>query len=588
LHPAAAIPGEELLAEVRLESDRPRATTGIEVSLTGVERLNVPGPAPERTLFRLAASFPAEVLSSGERRYRVPFLIPKDAPPSFRGRMLRIHYEIRLRVGLSWWPDVDRRFDLVVRPRPRPHLEEPRIFTGALDPRSGDARAEATLASTELAPGEALIGAVSVLHAPKRSGALEVALVAREHVPDYGTTETVRYVARIAEGVVVGEAVRFGVRLPDGAPPTCSGSLGRCAWTAEISHVTAFSRDPLLAIPFEVTSRETGDSARAPSRVQLVGRSRRKDLWRRLASRAGLRFDEASDAIVVERRGVEAELAARDDIEGAPRIVAKLRFPRLGLELSLRERKWSDHLGPAAVPGLGANFDHRYVLHAREAELARAVLTEPVKRALLAVDGARLDEVDGELWLAGTGLDESTVRSLIEHCLVVVDELGTALVSMPLPRLAAPFAERWRGFASARGARFVRGEVAVEGLSLGEHRAGFGIVWEGPERIVGTRIRVEDALAASIIQSSGLASSRLDHRAVDVLAGAAESVEHRELLRELVVALSTHGELGLIAEALTLDVPSVLEDPSVAFELAERVAALAVAVRGRPTRSAYR
>lgn len=322
--------------ELRLEADRPRPTKGIELSLTALERLNVPGPAPERVRFRLLASFPAEVLPIGERRLRVPFLIPEDAPPTFRGRMLRIHYELRLRVGLPWWPDVDRRFDVVVRPRPRAPREEPRIFTGAVDPRSGDARAEATLASTELAPGEALIGAVSVLHVARRAGALEVALVAREHVPDYGSTETVRYVARIAERVVVGEAVRFAVRLPEGAPPSCSGLLGRCSWTAEIALATALSRDPLLAIPLVVTSREAEGIEQAPARMQLVGRSRRRDLWRRLATKAGLSFEESSDAIVAQRRGVGLELAALLDVEGGPRVVAKLRYARLGLELSPR------------------------------------------------------------------------------------------------------------------------------------------------------------------------------------------------------------------------------------------------------------
>lgn len=588
LHPAVAVPGEELLAELRLEVDRPRPTKGIEVSLTAIERLNVPGPAPERVRFRLLASFPAEVLPIGERNYRVPFLIPEDAPPSFRGRMLRIHYELRLRVGLPWWPDVDRRFDVPVRPRPRAPLEEPRIFTGAVDPRSGDARAEATLASTELAPGEALIGAVSVLHASRRAGALELALVAREQVPDYGSTETVRYVARIAERVVVGEAVRFGVRLPEGAPPSCSGLLGSCSWTAEIAQVTALSRDPLLAIPLVVTSRSLAAREQAPPRVQLVGRSRRRDLWRRLASKAGLSFDETGDTIVAERRGVGLELAARLDVEGGPRIVARLRYARLGLELSLRERKWSDQLGPAPVPGLGAAFDHRYVLHARDAEPARALFSERLCRALVAVDGARIDEEDGELWLAGTGLDEPAVRVFLEQVLVVVEELGLGIASMPLPRLAARFGETWRSFATDRGARFVRGDVAVEGLSLGDVRAGFVLVWDGPDRIVGTRIWLEDEAAVARIRAASEGRSVLDQRSADLLATALESSNDRELLRDLVMGLSARGELGLGSGGLTLLVPTVLEDPASALALAEQLAALAVAVRGRTTRSAYR
>jgi hypothetical protein len=583
LQPGLVSPGDELICEVRLTSDRPRAITGITLGLVGTERLNVPGPAPERELFRFVARFPAEELPDGERRYRVPFRIPGDAPPTVRGRVLRIGYELQLRVGLPWWPDVDRRFEVPVRPAPRPRVEEPRIFTGALDDRSGDARAEATFASTELAPGEALIGAVSLLHPPRREGALELALVARERTSGHGTTESVRYVARIAQRAEVGEAVRFAVRLPEGALPTASGAFGSCDWSAEIDVVGALSREPLLVVPLLVTARASTDTTQGPATVRLVGRSRRLDLWRRVAARGSMSFDEASGTIRTQRGPVEIELEAQAEGENGPRMVARLRHPRLGIELALRERGWSDRLGPVPVPGLGSRFDERFVLHARESTCARSVLGPSVLEALFAVDGARLDDAGGELWLSGTGLDEGALRLVLECALTVAGGIASALESMPFAPPVSAVGPAWERFARARSARLVRGELCIEELVVGEHRAAFGLSWRGADRIVGSHFTLTDEMAARRLRDTGL-----DDAGRFRLWSSISSPDERSRWQAMDEELRARGELLVEGDALRLVTSDALGDPSDALPVLEQLSALALAARGRRSQSAYR
>jgi hypothetical protein len=73
-------------------------------------------------------------LRPGVLEQEFPFVLPDDAPPTYRSALAQVEYSLDVRVDIPWWPDAHEVFDVVVAPPPR--ARAPRVAAGG-DQRAG-------------------------------------------------------------------------------------------------------------------------------------------------------------------------------------------------------------------------------------------------------------------------------------------------------------------------------------------------------------------------------------------------------------------------------------------------------------------
>ncbi|MBI2394111.1 MAG: hypothetical protein HYV09_31355 [Deltaproteobacteria bacterium] len=400
LKPATAVAGSEVLAELVLTSKAETPVDAITLTLRGQEHVTVGEGWVSASIVAQRAAFGPRTLERGEHRVSARFVIPDDAPPTHRGRLVMVDYELEVHVDIPWWPDRRERYLVAVTRRPLPLAapSPPTVFTNRKS-APNELHLEATIDDTRIEQGGVITGAVSFANvARKRVRSVDLVFQPREAVTSGDAPPVWLDGAALVSTILdrapsEGETVPFRVKLPEDAAPTFSSRRARVTWSFSIVARVAFADDVTIALPILVSpaARRGAGAARRRTVLPPIGRERRALLVQAAAERLGLEVDAvheelrgdaglASLTIRLERREQSGLLA-----------VAELSWPALGMSLAVRERRWTDAFG-GAIDLDDAAFHQRVHVVAADADRARRMLDESLRAALVALTEIEIDD----------------------------------------------------------------------------------------------------------------------------------------------------------------------------------------------------
>lgn len=208
-----------------------------------------------------------------------------------------------------------------------------------------------------------------------------------------------------------GESVSFRVKFPEDATISFDTPSAHLNWTVAVAARVSFGEDLEIEVPLTVTSKSKRGTAEARRRTVLppVGRERRALLFRAVGEKLGLEVDAEAEEMkgVVGAASLVLRLEQRDD-KGLF-AVAELAWPALGMNVSLRERRWTDAFGD--VIELDKAFDARVHVSGQDPERVRRMFDEELRVALLTLASLELDD-DGAL--LGRPVSVLSTESMLE------------------------------------------------------------------------------------------------------------------------------------------------------------------------------
>lgn len=403
LKPAIAIAGDEVLVEAVLTSRSETPVDAIKMTLRGLETAGFQGRgAFQRSIIGQRAAFGPRKLVKGENRVSARFPMPYDAPPSYRGTLLLIEYELDLEVTIPWW--LDRRQKFVIPVSRRGTFNEPvapKVYCNRQ--RTPDALyMEATLDDERVEQGSVLTGVVSFANVSSaRIKRVELQFKSRESIGPARAQplwhqDGATYVSTILDHAPKeGEPATFRVTFPRDAAMTFQSEHGRVEWTIAIVAVVSFGDDISINIPIKVTPPSRMGRQRRRAELPPVGRERRAKVLQAAAQRLELDFDGAREEL--RSTAASSTISIRlEPHEGRGLVaVTELAWPALGLELELRERRWTDAFADELAID-DAPFRKRFHVSAKEKERASLVLDGDVRSALSGFTEVELDD-DGAM-----------------------------------------------------------------------------------------------------------------------------------------------------------------------------------------------
>ncbi len=479
--PSPARPGDTLQVSAVLKSSSETPVSAVTLSLRCEERVVIPegrgGASFKTDHLSLVARHDATVLTPGEHRYDATFALPAAAPPSYESDRSRIAYLLEARVEIPWWADRVGRYAIEVSPGPVAGVgARPGLFaTSREGPQGKGLYAECSLDSTLLEPGGVVRGSLSFSNV--RASSVErvtAALVLSEsqHASGYhhdwvqGRYEFVLHEGEAFEG----EAIPFGLSLPRSLPITLRSSLVDVRWSLEIGVEGGWSASTLLAIP--VMMLPVGSLPPVEQRPQppSVGRARRRQLWGPAAARAGLAYDPDADVIRGEEGAVRLSIAVEQRVRDGLFTTATLRWPSLGMGLSVSPSRWNDRFTEREIDVGDRAFDDRYRVRGRFAAQVRALLDAGVRACLPPLGELRIDDAGATVSVSGALSEPAAVEGFARGAAQLARELARSIESLPCPPPTAAFSEAWRSFAARSQARWSPGDCSVIGARYGVDR----------------------------------------------------------------------------------------------------------------------
>jgi hypothetical protein len=582
---AGAVVGRPLGVRVALTGRSRTPIDLIEIGLSCVET-SVYGYGKGRRRYRAThvderLSFDGLVLEAGaQHAIDVEIPTPAAAPPSYAGRELGVTWTLTVHAVIPWWPDLRRKYvlDFARAPGSLPRPELIVACSQAGGPSPGRLYLEATLASTEVAPGEIVAGRVSLDHVEAaRVRGLKVALVARERsvVPRrVNEGEVRRWEARVHEGAPAsGASIPFQVRLPLDAPPSLRGGLGALEWSVEAIADLAFAIDKKVAMPLLVEPALPGRARQkaAPAYAPLVGRERRTMVWEAVAKRAGLDHERDEERM----SGTVGQVHVDVGVDERDRAVATLRWAPLGLALRVRQRRGLRGLGRGMPEGpvWTPQFARAFVVEVRDARQIVELLADEVQRQLVNAHGGvstvELDDEGARLETTSAPQSERALATLVlGYVLPLARAVDTRLDRVPAPEVTWPRLGAWRAFADAYKGRLETGRLFVHGASIGGDLVDVGLEWDGCDEARGTRVRLR--LPSTLREPVRVDAAERDGRL-------------RATGKKLVADLAAVGEdLRIGPATIELVLPQVVLDPRATLPLVETMARLARLLVGTP------
>jgi hypothetical protein len=436
----------------------------------------------------------AMTMPRGEHPYKVVFDIPEGLPASYEGADAHVRWVLRVHVSIPWWPDRVATYRIPFAPveGPPPPTRPAAVATSVDGPRGTEPYMEVALATTLLSAGDVLEGSLSVQNLRGRDvRCIRLAFVETETVrlPSLETREVRRFATRLHEGPPAeGEAIPFRVRLPESATPSFQAGPLSTAWYVELTADVAWRPDVVLSVPLAV-SPASDEPRGGRGRIAPVGRERRALVWQAVATRAGLTTDPAAERMVGSQGGVSIDLRT-EQREADIWLTAELAWPPFGLDLEIRERRWTDAFTSMAVKSGYAPLDARFSAHAREHAQGTAVVTSDLLAALSAFDEVRVD--DGSASLASRGAAHATrhLEPFVSAAIVAARALAAAHSRVPPPLLFASDVAAWQAFAERVRGRLELGRMWIHDGQVGFDRVEVGSVWGRRGELSGSKVAV--------------------------------------------------------------------------------------------------
>lgn len=495
--PSPAKPGDTLQVSAVLKASSETPVNAVTFTLRGEERVTIPegrgGASFTKEHLSLVARHDATVLTPGEHRYNAAFALPPSAPPSYESDRSRIAYVLEARVDIPWWPDRVGRYVIDVAQGPVAGVgARPGLFaTSREGPRGKSLYAECSLDSTLLEPGGVVRGSVSFSNV--RASAVErvtAALVLSETQrsgPYRNDWVQGRYEFVIHEGEAFeGEAIPFGLSLPRSLPVTVRSAMIEVGWSLEIGVEGGWSSSTLLAIPVMLLPVGSLPPVELRPQPPSVGRARRRQLWGPAATRAGLTYDPDADVIRGEEGAVRLSIAVEQRVRDGLFTTATLRWPSLGMGLSVGPSRWNDRFTEREIDVGDRAFDDRLRVRGRFAGQVRALLDAGVRACVPADGELRIDDEGATVSVSGALSEPSAVEAFARGSAQLARQLARAIESLPCPAPTTPFADAWKSFATRSQARWSPGDCAVIGARYGVDRFDLGCVFSDDGQLVET------------------------------------------------------------------------------------------------------
>ncbi len=495
LTPNQPTPGARLLARVVLHSRSPTPVDFVDIGLTGVERryshTSSDGKVTRsvyktHTLVNLALRTEPTFLEVGESEYKAAFDLPRELPPSHVDDVGSVRYRLRVHVSVPWWPDRREEYELIVRPPPwRAPPAEPRVFATRTDgPKADEPYLELSLDSTSAALGARVSGAVSQL-SKRPAKSFHVALVAINTArfrPHSHEVRRYEYALPRIPGHA-GDATPFAIKLPETETPSFHGNLMKLDWVLTATANYGWGRSTSLSAPLLVAPiADPADALGAPRHVPPVGHARRAKIWAHVAAERGLACDRDSETMTGSFSGVTVRIKLEQRDDGLFS-VAELGWPDLGIDLAVREKRWTDAVRAKAVID-----DHRFFISCREPAQIKPLLGDSkgarrFARALLSFSEVTLDDDGAMLSAPGGGHRLDNLDEFVSSVVTIATFVGKTAGALPVPESARGWAPAWEDFAKVRDGRFVPGSVSVLGASWEGARINVSTEWEGTQPV---------------------------------------------------------------------------------------------------------
>ncbi len=571
LSPGLVAPGDDLEAEAVLSATSETPVDFVALCLRGLVTVGVGSGKSRRVheecFLEREWRSKAMTLSPGEHRFEARFHVPPGLPPSYVGADTRIAYSITVHVSIPWWPDRKKTFVVPVAFAPRPRPEpEPKVFvTSREGPRRTDPFVELSLDTTQISVGDEVSGSISLQNVRgKRIRGVDLSFCEMEvlSLPTSDTREARRFRLRVFDGEPAeGGAIPFRVQLPENATTSFTTRAVAIITEVEARADVAWGSDIVLrarvAVGPKATSPRTERGWVAP-----VGRERQMLVWKNVAERTGLGLEADTQRMFGRVGDVSVEiLAERRDADYW--LVANLGWPSLGLDLAVRERRWSDALAPETVKSGDARIDDRLAVRAREYAQAKVLAAPEVLEPLLQYDEVQLGDGGGTLAVRGASHVTAKVERFVRNVLEAASVLDATTRRVPPPILFAADLAAWEALAARLRGRLERGRMWIHGGQVGPSAVEIGSVWARSGLHLGSSVVVA-------------IDPPLDH-APEHIDDPALSPAARDAWRALAAqARSVH----VAADAITVELEGKLADPQTAMPVVELAVSLRRALGG--------
>ncbi len=475
--PECAHPGERVIAEVTVEAKRDVAVDFVHCTLTGVQRSSWGSGEGWRSYrvpvvaLRAQPSGPTE-LKRGATRFSCVFDLPLDLPPSYRGARADIAYTVEVVVSVPWWPDAKERFVLVVRPRPERAPGKGRsLHSTEPDGPVGDApHIEFALEETRLLPGDTLRGEFALANvARNRYRTAQLSVLGTETIADttgrvLGTRSPLRYTVEIpVETAAEGEPIPFAMKLPDQIPPTFAALVTQLTYDFEIEVKLAWGKKLAARVPVRVLPAESIRTRPKVGRAAFaVGTQRIISVWREVADKHGLRFDEEANTLLGMSGDASFEiLRAHRDGDGIF-VVGRIAYPSLHLAIDGGRSTGLRRIFDRGFSVGDEGWDTRHFLAGREQRQVRAFMGALV----YALRNLRLADVSDEeivVELRRAGSARESLARFVASVMEVATAVEHGRRAIPIPAKMKGTQQSWQRLAKRLGGTLEKARMATSG-----------------------------------------------------------------------------------------------------------------------------
>ncbi|MDP3276998.1 MAG: arrestin family protein [Deltaproteobacteria bacterium] len=578
IRPQQVVPGEAFEAFAQFHFKRPTRVDSIQLRFRGVEVVYPSGYpneayAQERTIVALDATDRPRSPLRGDYELRSRFSVPAGAPSSLNGDRIRVRYEVAVYVQIPWWPDLKETFTIpVVTPHASIAIVPGHFATradGAVAP--GDLGAECALDSCALVSGGTLSG--SLAFAGLRGAEIrdvQLVLQATETVGNTQWPHREKHVYSLGPTALgEREVLPFHVQIPSFLVPSCDLGVVQISWAIEVRARTRLSWETLLHIPVQMHPSTSVRAAAAP--VALVGNQRRAALWASLAQSAMWHFDATQHTLRSVAADTSVVLAMANPQGHETTLLAIFRYPRLGLELCVRPRRWSDRLTSKPPKLEHEAFLSRYTVEGREHEQLTGLLTNDLCEQICSAESADMSDESLRLSFLDEGINEASMRRILARCEHIQRALALSHERVRPTHAIAEHVEAWRALARRLSGDFVPGDGALERLVV------------GPQRVTLTQ-----RYDASGVGVGLLLVSRFD-RSVSAWPDVAITPEKPDETRILLDGLAARGaRWRCTSEELRVEVDALGMDPSDAERWIDSTASIASRIQGHGMAGPFR
>ena len=461
--PRAAHPGDKVPIEVIIEPLSETPIDFVDLVFLGEEVVSLSADGEQvverRTIVeRRERLHDKGTLVPGALKHAVNVKIPKDAPASYMGVRVTIHYHVRIHVSIPWWPDLDESTEILIEHPPTPR-KKPLPATRSRRDRS--AVIELSLADTAFSIGDEISGAFAVADLPRGAG-VELSLVGVEAATLKGQTrrsERTRYmVPTVFRAPKGGVEVPFRFRVPRDVFHTFATPMCDLSWLVQATAASDTGRSVSVTVPvtisrFGVPAEDGGDRPR-------IGAEKWRAHWQSIGEEHGLRLARNRLALTGARGDVEFEIR-RDEQGDTPALTATLHYPSLAIDLRVKKVTLLLNKSPAEK-----RLDNDHEIEGRIPEQEEAFFTRRLVESLRRFQEITMSDTTTTVTNPGSGLDTKSLSDFIVLTLSLAKSLIEAANAIPPPTEMLEALPAWQSFAESTGGKLAIGGMALTGATV--------------------------------------------------------------------------------------------------------------------------